>query len=202
MSTARAILLMLAMSGGLLSGVFAASGREDGGRGPKVTPAVALVFAVTATLSVLQFRFPEILSLMRRDGTALTQGEWWRLVTPLVVQDGGWAGTFFNLGTLLALGAMASETLGCRRWLLLYFGAGIGGEIVAYAWIHLGFAGNSIANMGVVAGLALLALRTPRWLANVPGAVAFACGLSLLAAGDLHGAAFAIGAVIAAITVA
>ena len=92
-----------------------------------MTPAVTLVFAVTATISVLQFRLPELLSLMRPDGTALTRGEWWRLVTPLFVQDGGWAGTLFNLGTLLALGAVAAETLGWRRWLLLYFGAGIGG---------------------------------------------------------------------------
>jgi membrane associated rhomboid family serine protease len=167
-----------------------------------VTPAVALVFAVTATLSVLQFRFPELLSLMRREDTAMTQGEWWRLITPLFVQDGGWVGTLFNLATLLALGAVAAETLGWRRWLLLYFGAGIGGEIVAYTWIHQGFAGNSIANMGVVAGLAVLALRTPQWRATAAGAMAMACGLLLFAAGDLHGAAFAIGAVIAAITVA
>jgi membrane associated rhomboid family serine protease len=141
-----------------------------------VTPAVTLVFAVTATISVLQFRFPDLLSLMRPDGTALTHGEWWRLVTPLFVQDGGWAGTLFNLETLLALGAVAAETLGWRRWLLLYFGAGIGGGIVAYAWNQQGFAGNSIANMGVVAGFALLPLRTPQWRANVAGAVAFVSG--------------------------
>jgi membrane associated rhomboid family serine protease len=167
-----------------------------------VTPAVTLVFAVTATIGVLQFRLPGLLSLMRPDGTALTHGEWWQLVTPLFVQDGGWAGTLFNLGTLLALGAVAVETLSWRRWQLLYFGTGIGGGIVVYAWIPQGFAGNSNANMDAVAGLALLALRTSQWRANVAEAVAFVCGLLLLAAGELHGAAFAIGIVVAAITVA
>lgn len=97
----------------------------------------------------------------------------------------------------MLLGVLATMLLGWRRWLLLYFGTGIASEIVAYAWLRQGFAGNSIANLGAAAGLIVLALGTKQLPCVVPAGVALAAGLSLLAIGNLHGAALVIGLVIA-----
>ncbi|HVZ21684.1 MAG TPA: hypothetical protein VG871_11505, partial [Vicinamibacterales bacterium] len=49
----------------------------------------AALFALTALVTGLQFVFPAVLSLFRRDLDGLRAGEWWRLVTPLFVQPAG-----------------------------------------------------------------------------------------------------------------
>jgi hypothetical protein len=48
--------------------------------------ATAAVLTVTVVLTVLQFPFPEVRQALWRDPAALAAGQWWRLVTPLLVQ--------------------------------------------------------------------------------------------------------------------
>lgn len=162
----------------------------------KTIAPVLYIFALTALISASQFAEPKILSSLQRDREALTNGQIWRLVTPLFVQDGGGAGTIYNLATLLLLGIPASLLFGWQRWLLLYFGTGVTAEIVAYALIHQGFAGNSIANFGVAALISLASVRARRVLPATFGVGALVCGLLLLVVGNLHGAAFLIGSLI------
>jgi membrane associated rhomboid family serine protease len=131
--------------------------RAPGGRLPVATLAV---FAVTATCSILQFPFPALLSSLRRDPAALAAGQWWRVVTPLAVQDGGVAGTIFNLLFLAVLGTLAERLLGSRRWLLLYGLGGLVGEAVGYAWDPNG-AGNSVALCGLAGAVLAMALLRP-----------------------------------------
>jgi membrane associated rhomboid family serine protease len=157
----------------------------------------AVVFGVTACLSGLQFIFPAILADLRRNGELFTSGQWWRLLTPLFVQDGGLPGTVFNLLSLSALGLAAERLLGWRRWLLLYFGTGVVSEIIAYTLLPQGSAGNSIANFGLAAGLLVVGLTSRLHAGILVAALGSLCGLALLAMGDLHDAAFLVGSLLA-----
>ena len=76
------------------------------------------------------------------------------------MQDGGVVGTISNLAFLLVMGTLVEQFLSVGQWFVCYFGAGLCGEIVAYAWQPTG-AGNSVANCGLAGALivALLASR-------------------------------------------
>jgi hypothetical protein len=73
-------------------------------------PVTLAVFAVTAALSTAQVVWPAVLDALARTPAA-RDGEPWRLVTALIVQDGGLAGTLSNLAFLLVLGALAERVL-------------------------------------------------------------------------------------------
>ncbi|NUR88650.1 MAG: rhomboid family intramembrane serine protease [Nonomuraea sp.] len=120
---------------------------------PFVTGAV---FVVTAVPSLLQFVIPGLEPALMRDPSAISGGEWWRLATALVVQDGGLFGTLFNLAFLAVLGYLAERAFGPGRWLLLYAAGAVAGEAAGYLLNDPG-AGNSIAVCGLAGGLALAA---------------------------------------------
>ena len=157
---------------------------------------VGVVFGVTALIGIAQLIFPSVLTALERDGDKLRDGEIWRIVTPLFVQDGGGAGLIFNLAAMALLSVPFVLLFGKGRWLLLYFGTGIAAEIIAYTLIDQGSAGNSIANFGVAAGLAFVALMSSDLKAKGAGLVASIAGLTLLGMGNLHGAAFLVGFVL------
>jgi hypothetical protein len=43
----------------------------------------------------------------------------WRLVTSLLVQDGGWVGAGFNIAGFVVIGALAERLLGAPRWVVV-----------------------------------------------------------------------------------
>jgi membrane associated rhomboid family serine protease len=138
---------------------------------------LALAIAIPSTL---QFFFSPLLSTLRRDHSRFTNGEWWRLITPLFVQDAGIVGVAFNLISLLLIGAVAEQLWGGKRMVGIFFAGGIVGEIVAFAWQPIG-AGNSVGNFSVAASVAVVCLaeRSARasqllaWLALAAIAVLF-----------------------------
>ncbi len=161
---------------------------------PNVTLLLALTVAVPTTL---QFFFPEILSALRRDFSKFAAGDWWRLVTPLFVQDAGVAGALFNLVSLLMVASVAEQIWGWKRMLWIFFLGGILSEAVAMSWQPVG-AGNSVANFSLAASISVACLvarkdRFPRMLA----CLGLAAGIVLLVSKDIHGAAALIGAVLA-----
>ncbi|WP_188316548.1 rhomboid family intramembrane serine protease [Solihabitans fulvus] len=125
-------------------------------------PVVAVVvFAVTATTSVAQFFVTGMLTSLQRDADRISAGQWWRPVTSMFVQDGGVAGTVFNLATLLLIGAIAEQLVSRPRWLVGYFGGGLVGESAgALGWQPVG-GGNSVAVNGL-AGVVIVCLLTRR----------------------------------------
>jgi len=153
-----------------------APGRFGLQRFPVVT---AVVLAVTAVSSVLGLVFPGVLAALQRTPAGL-HGQWWRLGTALLVQDGGVVGTVSNLVFLLLLGAMAEQVAGPGRWLACYLGAGLAGELAGYAWQPTG-AGNSVAVCGL-AGLLVVALLAATPLPRLaPLALLYWCGALLSA---------------------
>ncbi|MFI7419064.1 rhomboid family intramembrane serine protease [Nonomuraea sp. NPDC049684] len=116
----------------------------------------AVVLVGTAVPSLLQFAVPGLEAAWMRDPAAISGGEWWRLGTALVVQDGGVFGTLFNLAFLAVLGYLAERALGPGRWLLLYAAGAVAGEAAGYLMNDPG-AGNSVALCGLAGGLAVAA---------------------------------------------
>ena len=47
--------------------------------------ATASVLVITSAATVLEFFRPEVLGTLQQDPGALADGEWWRLITPLLV---------------------------------------------------------------------------------------------------------------------
>jgi membrane associated rhomboid family serine protease len=154
---------------------------------------------------------PTVLAHLQRTPAGL-HGQWWRTFTSLFMQSSA-AGAASNLFFMLVLGVVAEQIAGRYRWLACYFGAGLVGELVAYAWQPTG-AGNSVAVCGL-AGLIALAcwrrdsrlppfgafalllwcavlLSTWAWPAAVVGAVCAAAGLRLQAAGWRYAGSFAV----------
>ena len=158
-------------------------------RGLRLRPPVATVViaGIVAAVSVVGELVPSVLSTLGRDRDLLLAGEWWRAVTPLVVQDGGWPGLIFNVIALLAVGWVAESLF--RRWFvpLVFLLVGLVGELAAYTLFQgQGFAGNSVANLGLAGVLLVTAGFATDWRARLAGALGLVAGVALLVLGDLH----------------
>ncbi|MEW9532658.1 rhomboid family intramembrane serine protease [Microbispora sp. NPDC049125] len=132
---------------------------------PFLTAAVA---AVTAVPSLVQLADTALLGAFRRDPALVRTGEWWRLATSLVFQDGGLLGTAFNLVTLLVIGTMAERALGRGRWLALYLAGAAAGQVAGMLYGTAG-AGNSIAVCGLAGGVLTAFLARSRAADATPG---------------------------------
>jgi membrane associated rhomboid family serine protease len=113
------------------------------------------------------YRWPEQPDELQRAQGGLPPGQWWRLITPLLVQTVGWYQVAANLVTLAVIGAVAEWLLGRWRWLVLSAAGTVGGQVAAYAWRQPG-GGDSIAIAGLAGGTAIALLagwpygRSPR----------------------------------------
>jgi membrane associated rhomboid family serine protease len=98
------------------------------------------------------------MSALRRNPQALAAGEWWRMITPLFVDPDGWLAIAAVFVGIALVGPDVERRLGWARWLALYFGAGLVGEVAGYAWLPYD-AGASIALSGLIGALLLQFLR-------------------------------------------
>jgi len=161
-----------------------------------------LTFVLVIGLSaIFQLFFPWVRPALERNATLVASGEWWRLVTALFVQDGGIAGSIFNLVSLMLVGRVAEPMWGSRRWLAIFAVGGILSEVVALAWRPIG-AGNSVANFSLAGAVSILCVvrRTTRPAVFAAG-IALASFAALLLLRDIHGAAALSGAMTALIFV-
>ncbi len=174
-------------------GVLLIRARSQQFRVPWVTLAIALVTLVVGVLALFD---PVLLAAISRDREALLAGEWWRIITPLFGQDGGGFGLTFNLVALLAFGTFVELAFGWRMLLVTYFAAGLVSEVAAYTLLPgQGFAGNSVANFGLVGLLAVVA-ATQAFPLRLLGGLVLLGGLLLLIGGNLHGVGFAVGGLV------
>jgi len=96
-----------------------------------------------------------------RDTARIDDGQWYRLLTGMFFQDGWALGLVFNLLALAVFGVAAERVFGRARWLVLYFGCGLFGQVMSYLWLNPVGAGNSMCVAGLVGALAGVALRPP-----------------------------------------
>jgi membrane associated rhomboid family serine protease len=131
-------------------------------------PAVTLVAtAVAAAAAVAQYTVPAMIPTLQRGPAPPADGQWWRLVTPLLVQTLGCYQVAANLVTLAVIGAIAEWLLGRWLWLALFCAGTLGGQAAAFAW-HQPGGGDSIAACGLAGGVAVVLLARPSpgtWLA-------------------------------------
>lgn len=184
-------LFVIVLVGAALAGALQLRSPRAGRPAPVATISTGLAIAVPSTLQLL---FPNILRVAMRDPDRFWAGEWWRLVTALFVQDGGVAGTIFNLVSLGIVGAVAEQLWGRARWLLIFFAGGAASQLFALAWQPCG-AGNSVANFSLAGSVALLGLRSSGPPAQKVAATAsLAAAVALVLCRDIHGPATALGA--------
>jgi hypothetical protein len=158
----------------------------------ELIPAGAL-WLVIAVPSVAQLTvWPGLETALERNRHAIVDhGELWRLVTALVVQDGGWGGAIFNLWTLALLAPVAIRLCGVPLALVSFGVGALAGELAGLAWQHVG-AGNSIGCCGLAASILVVAAVRGPWPRRAAAMIVAVIGLGLLAASDIHGAAFAV----------
>jgi len=120
------------------------------------------VLAITALVTGSQFIFPEVLSALRRQPSAVAGHEYWRLFTALFVQADGWKQIAFNFPAIAIVGVFVERIFGSYRWLILFFVSGVATEVLAFWWEPYG-GGDSIAGAGLLGALAIwLLLRNKR----------------------------------------
>ena len=103
------------------------SGTRRRGRLPVLTVAV---LAVTVAVTVVAHSRPAVFHALRRDPHALRSGQWWRLLSPVLVQADRpalAAGTFV---LVFLVGAFFEWRFGRARWLLLYLVGAVSGHSV------------------------------------------------------------------------
>ena len=165
---------------------------------PVATLALVIAIAISSTL---QFFFPAILRIFERDYTQFRAGDWWRLITPLFVQDGGVAGAISNLVGLLLVGSVAERMWGTPRWLIIFFTGGILSQGIGFAWQPVG-AGNSVGNFSLAASVAVYCFTLPASRAGkIVASFTLGAGIVLLFLKDIHGGAVLLGAIIALVLI-
>jgi len=188
-----AVLYVVLYASAVRAGLGLVAERGRGGRRPIPFATIAAT-VIVGVPSVLQLTVvPSLLGALKRDRAAIADGEAWRLLTSLVVQDGGWAGAIFNLVTLVVVGVMAERVWGAVRWAAIALVAGVAGQLWGLVVQPVG-AGNSVAVFGLAAAVAIVALRHGSRATRVAAALSLLVAAALLLIGDIHGGAATAGA--------
>ncbi|MEO8243935.1 MAG: rhomboid family intramembrane serine protease [bacterium] len=188
-NTLLAATMVLGTSAGM-----AMVGRYGAHRIPFLTLAVAVL---TSAGFVTQLLESGALEALQRNGSAIAAGQWWRLLTALLVQDGGWAGFVSNLAGLVLIGASAEQLISRRAWTALYLVPAFIVELIALRWQPVG-GGNSVAWMALAGAMWILALRHKGGPGlSLLGWAGLAIGALLSMKSNIHGPAILLGAALA-----
>jgi rhomboid protease GluP len=160
--------------------------------------ATAVVLVVTVLLTGLALASPQIAAALDRRPSAVVAGEWWRLITPILINTHGWVQFVSNTLGLAGVGAVVERQWGPRLWLVFYVAGGIAGEAAGLAWQPFG-AGSSVAICGLLGSLStFLLLAVGTGAARLGGIVILASGVLLTILRNLHGPPVVVGASLAA----
>jgi rhomboid protease GluP len=165
----------------------------------KIPKATLTVLFMTEILTGLQFFFPALIVALERRPGMLASGQWWRLITPILINPEGWRQITFNLLGIAIVGALVERLFGSRRWLVLYLVGAVAGELTGMVWKPVG-AGSSVAISGLVGGLAAwLMWRNEPVQPRFGGAILVLGALVLTIMRDVHGPPIVAGACAAAV---
>jgi rhomboid protease GluP len=139
---------------------------------------------------------------VRRDPRALADGQWWRAISPVLMQPDS-VPVVIGLGMSVALVGIAGErVLGTWRWCLLFVAGALAGEAVGEVWQPYS-AGISVGGCGVLGGLVAYVLITRRAEKQllVVSAVVVVGAVVLSVITDIHGPAVLAGVLVGAVLV-
>lgn len=92
-----------------------------------------------------------------KENTAINAGQWWRLLTPMVLH-GSLIHLLFNSWALYAIGMDVERVYGTARFLAIYLLAGLAGSIASYAFnaasLSVGASGAIFGLLGALAAFA------------------------------------------------
>jgi rhomboid protease GluP len=94
-----------------------------------------------------------------KENTAIDAGQWWRLLTPMVLH-GNVMHLLFNSWALYVLGTDVEYAFGARRFLAIYLLAGLGGSMASYFFsssLSVGASGAIFGLMGAMVARTLAA---------------------------------------------
>jgi membrane associated rhomboid family serine protease len=164
----------------------------------RIPIATIVLWITTALVTTLQILFPPVANLLQRDRAALSGGQWWRLLTPLLVHPEGWPQLAFDLPSLLVCGAISEQVWGSSRLWLVYFLSGFAGEIAGYAWAPES-GGSSVGTAGLLGSLLMrMTLQPSRPPHRLGGVIGLLSAVALTLGRDLHGPPLLVGAVLGA----
>jgi rhomboid protease GluP len=189
--------LLAALYAVVLTTSFLASRMGPPARRPRRWPwATTVAVLVVGIPTLAQFTVaPWLLGSLQRDWALIGRGQVWRLVTALVVQDGGLVGTIFNLVALVVIGVVAEQAWGGKRWTVIALAAGLGSQFWGKIVQPIG-AGNSVVVFGLAASVAVLAVVQGIGVQRLVGLISLGGAAVLLIIGDIHGGAATIGALV------
>ncbi|MBP1080669.1 MULTISPECIES: rhomboid family intramembrane serine protease [Bacillus] len=93
-----------------------------------------------------------------KENSLLAAGEWWRLITPIVLHI-GMTHLLFNTVALISVGGTAERIYGSGRFLFIYLAAGIFGSIGSFLFSPFPSAGASGAIFGCMGALLYLVFQ-------------------------------------------
>jgi hypothetical protein len=163
---------------------------------PRRFPFVALTVTVLVGIpSLLQFAYPALGDALRRDPPlTLQDGQWWRVLTSVLAQDGGLLAAIFNLVVVAAVTVLGEWIWGRWRMLVLFVLPSIALNMLALAWNAPG-GGSSFASDGLLMSICGLGLVVSRQVVvRICTIAALVIGVVLVALDDAHGVAMLLGA--------
>ncbi|QIW80654.1 rhomboid protease YqgP [Bacillus tequilensis] len=103
-----------------------------------------------------------------KENSLIASGEWWRLLTPIVLHI-GIAHLAFNTLALWSVGTAVERMYGSGRFLLIYLAAGITGSIASFVFSPYPSAGASGAIFGCLGALLYVALSNRKMFLRTIG---------------------------------
>ncbi|MFD6857427.1 rhomboid family intramembrane serine protease [Rhodococcus sp. NPDC060090] len=164
-------------------------------------PVAAIVlWVLIAVPSVIRLILPLLLDVLRRDPVRTRDGEWWRVFTSALTQDGGVAGTVGNLVMLAIVAIAVVRIWGWERAVALFVvGQLLWALFTSFVAPSVG-AGVSGATFVMAASLAgLWPVAGARRTLLVASAGTFVAGVLLVLLDDAHGVAVLIGMLLGAV---
>ena len=119
----------------------------------------ASVFGFTLAVSVAALFSPALMSLCVRS-PRLQTGQWWRVVTPVLVQPSGWGQLAFNLLGIALVGKALQAWLGWAGWSFAYLAGGSGSILLYTAWHPGDTGGGSSAAVASMIGALVVFLAS------------------------------------------
>ncbi|MBS9373291.1 hypothetical protein GON09_002276 [Rhodococcus sp. B50] len=163
--------------------------------------AATVLWSIVAMASLTRLIFPELLDVFRRQPVRTRDaGEWWRVLTAGLIEDGGVLLTVVNLVLFAVVAVAIVRVWGWYRALGLFVvGQLLWGLFTTFVFPSdgAGTTGATLASAATLAGLWPVVGATRPLL--VASATTFVLGVVLVVAGDAHGVAILIGMLLGAV---